>query len=121
ELSTIPPLQRLAVDKEWWVRMNASRALANMGPAGERALARLLESEDHFARDRAAALEERGITRRVAGELTAPDERGESARAMIRAMVRAGAVRYLERLARTLPDERTRAALRQTMAEAHES
>jgi hypothetical protein len=36
-------------------------------------------------------------------------------------MVRAGAVRYLERLAQTLPDERTRAALRQTMAEAHES
>jgi hypothetical protein len=40
-----------------------------MGAAGERALAQLLESEDHFARDRAAAaLEERGITRRVATE-----------------------------------------------------
>ncbi len=122
ELSTIPTLQRLAVDKEWWVRMNASRALAKMGPAGERALARLLESEDRFARDRAAAaLEERGITRRAVGELTAPDERGESARDMIRTMVRVGAVRYLERLAQTLPDERTRAALRQTMAEARES
>jgi HEAT repeat protein len=69
ELSTIPTLQRLTTDKEWWVRMNASRALANMGAAGERALAQLLESEDHFARDRAAAaLEERGITRRVATE-----------------------------------------------------
>jgi HEAT repeat protein len=122
ELSTIPTLQRLTVDKEWWVRMNASRALAKMGPAGERALAQLLGSEDHFARDRAAAaLEERGITRRVARELTEPDERGETARAMIQTMVRAGAVRYLERLARTLPDERTRAALRQTMAEARES
>jgi HEAT repeat protein len=122
ELSTIPTLQRLAVDNEWWVRMNASRALAKMGPAGERALARLLESEDRFARDRAAAaLEERGITRRAVGELTAPDERGESARDMIRTMVRVGAVRYLERLAQTLPDEGTRAALRQTMAEARES
>ena len=122
EQSTIPTLQRLTVDKEWWVRMNASRALANMGPAGERALAQLLESEDHFARDRAAAaLEERGITQRVARELTAPDERGERARTMVRTMVRAGTVRHLERLARTLPDERTRAALRQTMAEARES
>jgi HEAT repeat protein len=122
DLSTIPTLQRLTVDKEWWVRRNASRALANMGSAGERALARLLESEDRFARDQAAAtLEERGITRRVVGELTVPDERGESARAMIRMMVRAGAVRYLERLARTLPDERTRVALRQTMAEARDS
>jgi HEAT repeat protein len=122
ELSTIPTLQRLTVDTEWWVRMNAGRALANMGPAGERALAQLLKSEDHFARDRAAAaLEKRGITRRVVGELTTPDERGESARAMIQTMVRADAVRYLERLARTLPDERTRAALRQAMAEAYES
>jgi HEAT repeat protein len=122
ELSTIPTLQRLTVDKEWWVRMNSSRALANMGPVGERALAQLLESEDNFARDRAAAaLEERGITRRAVRELTAPDERGERARAMVRTLVRAGAVRYLERLARTLPDERTRVALRQTMEEARES
>jgi len=121
DISTIPTLERLTLDEEWWVRLNASRALANMGPAGERALARLLESEDRFARDRAAAtLEERGITRQVVTELTAPGERGESARAMIRAMVRAGAVRYLQFLARTLPDESARAALRQTMVEARE-
>ena len=111
DVSTIPTLRKLTLDREWWVRMNASRALANMGPAGERALARLLESEDRFARDRAAAtLEERGIIRRVVGDLTAPGERGESARAMIRAMVKAGAVQYLERLARTLPDEGARRA-----------
>ncbi len=122
DISTIPTLERLTLDEEWWVRLNASRALANMGPAGERALARLLESEDRFARDRAAAtLEERGITRQVVTELTAPGERGESARAMIRAMVRAGTIRYLESLARTLPDESARAALRQTMVEARES
>jgi HEAT repeat protein len=122
EVSTIPALQKLTIDREWWVRLNASRALANMGPAGERALARVLEGEDRFARDRAAAtLEERGITRRAVGELSTPGEKGESARAMIRAMVRAGAVRYLDRLARTLPDESTRGALRQVMAEAHES
>ena len=122
DVSTIPTLRKLTLDREWWVRMNASRALANMGPAGERALARLLESEDRFARDLAAATwEERGIIRRVVGDLTALGERGESARAIIRAMVKAGAVRYLERLARTLPDEGARVALRQTMGEARES
>ena len=122
EVSTIPTLQKLTIDREWWVRLNASRALANMGPAGERALARVLEGEDRYARDRAAAtLEERGITRRAVGELSTPGEKGESARAMIRAMVRAGAVRYLDRLARTLPDEDERGTLRQLLAEAHES
>jgi hypothetical protein len=92
-----------------------------MGPAGERALAEILEGEDRFARDRAAAtLEERGITRRVVEELNLPGDKGESARAMIRAMVRAGANQYLERLARTLPDEGVRDALQRTMREARE-
>jgi HEAT repeat protein len=122
DVSTIPILQKLTVDREWWVRLNASRALANMGPAGEKALARLLEGEDRYTRDRTAAtLEERGITRRAVGELDAPGEKGEGARAMIRAMVRAGAVSYLERLVRTLPDEGARDALRRTMREARES
>ncbi len=104
DVSTIPALQRLTVDREWWVRLNASRALANMGPEGERALARVLESADRYARDRAVAtLEERGITRRAVGELAQPGEKGEGARAMIRAMIRAGATRYLGRLANTLP------------------
>lgn len=122
EIVTIPILQKLAVDREWWVRLNANRALANMGPAGERALTQILEGEDRYARDRAAAtLEKRGITRRAVGELTAPGEKGESARTMIRAMVRAGTVRYLDDLAHTLPDEGTRGALRQVMMEARES
>lgn len=119
DLSTIPTLKKLSIDEEWWVRLNASRALANIGPAGERALADILEGDDHFARERAAAtLEERGIVRRVVGELEAPGERGAGARAMISAMVRAGAVRYLERLAMILPDEDVRAALVRTMEEA---
>jgi hypothetical protein len=121
-VSTIPTLQKLTVDREWWVRLNASQALGNIGPAGERALMQILEGEDRYARDRAAAtLEERGITRRVVGELTVPGEKGERARALIQAMVRTGAVRYLERLAHTLPDESARGALRQVMVEAHES
>ncbi len=104
DVSTIPVLQMLTVDQEWWVRLNASRALANMGPEGERALARVLESADRYARERAVAtLEERGVTRRVVGELARPGEKGEGARAMIRAMIRAGATRYLGRLASTMP------------------
>lgn len=122
DTSTIPNLQKLTLDREWWVRLNASRALANMGPAGERALAEILQSEDRFARDRAAAtLEERGITLRAVEQLMEPGERGAAARAMIQGMVRAGAVRYLNRLANTLPNEELRDVLRKTMAEAHES
>lgn len=121
DVSAIPTLQKLTVDGEWWVRLNASRALVNMGPVGERALAEILEGEDRFARDRVAAtLEERGIVRRAVEELDASGERGAGARTMIRAMVRAGAVRYLERLTRTLPDEVARDLLTRTMAEARE-
>ena len=105
DTSSIPTLQDLTVDPEWWVRLNASRALANMGPEGERALARVLGGADRYARDRAVAtLEERGVTRRVVDELAEPGERGESARAMIRSMIQAGATRYLGRLATTMPD-----------------
>ncbi len=122
DLSTIPTLKRLSVDEEWWVRLNASRALANFGPAGERALVEILESDDPFARDRAAAtLEERGTVRRVVEELRLQGERGAGARAMVSAMMRTGAVRYLERLARTMPDEAARSALVRTMEETRDS
>lgn len=122
DLSTVSTLQKLSVDSEWWVRLNASRSLANIGPAGERALAEILEGDDRFARDRAAAtLEERGIVRRAVEELEAPGERGAGARAMVGAMVRAGAVRYLQHLARTLPDEDVREALTRAMEEARDS
>ncbi len=122
ETETIPTLQRLTLDQEWWVRLNASRSLSNMGPAGERALTELLESEDRYARDRAAAtLEERGITLRAVEELALEDERGASSKAMIQAMARAGAVKYLTRLTRTLPDKKSRDLLKKTMAEAHDA
>ena len=122
DLSTVPTLQKLTVDREWWVRLNASRSLANIGPAGERALAEILAGDDRFARDRAAAtLEERDIVRRAVDGLQAPGEKGAGARAMITAMVRAGAVRYLERLSRTHPDEGVRASLTRTMEEASDS
>ena len=58
--------------------------------------------------------------RRVVGELSEPGERGEAARTMIRAMVRAGATRYLEHLAETSPGEGEREALRTLMVEARE-
>jgi HEAT repeat protein len=121
DVSTIPTLRELTVDREWWVRLNASRALANIGPAGEKTLAGLLEGEDRYTRDRTAAtLEERGIIRRAVEELDVAGQKGESARAMIRAMVKAGAVRYLDRLAKTLPDDDVREALKRTMQEARE-
>lgn len=112
DTSAIGTLKRLTVDPEWWVRLNASRALSNMGPAGERALVEVLEGEDQFARDRAAtSLEARGITRRAASSLAESGERGENARRLIRAMARAGSVRYLTRLAKTMPDDDDRRLL----------
>lgn len=104
DTSSIPALQKLTVDREWWVRLNASRALANMGPEGEKALARVLEGADRYARDRAVStLEERGITRRAVDQLAEEGERGESSRALIQAMVKAGATRYLGGLRNRMP------------------
>ena len=121
DVSTIPALQRLTVDREWWVRLNASRALANLGPEGERALARVLEGADRYARDRAVAtLEERGVTRRVIGELAQPGEKGGAAKAMIGAMIRAGATKYLTRLAGSMPEGPERRTLAGMLEEATE-
>ena len=121
DVSTIPALQELTLDREWWVRLNASRALANIGPEGERALARVLEGADRYARDRAVAtLEERGVTRRVVGELAQPGERGEGAKAMIGAMIRAGATKYLTRLAHTMPEGPERRMLSEMLQAAAE-
>lgn len=104
------------------MRLNASRALANIGPEGERALARVLEGADRYARDRAVAtLEERGVTRRVVGELAQPGEKGAGARAMIGAMIRAGATKYLTRLADTMPKGPERRTLSEMLEEAPEA
>ena len=91
EVSTIPTLKELAADQEWWVRLNACKALANMGPSGEKALLELLQGDDCYVRDRAAAtLEARGVTRRMVRNLTKPGKKGERARAVIRAVIRSG-------------------------------
>ena len=121
DISTIPTLQRLTSDRDWWVRLNASRALVNMGPVGERALVEVLASEDRYARHRAAAtLEAQGVTRRMVEELSAPDKKGERARHAIRAIIRAGATKYLSRLARSMPDGENRRALQMMLSEANE-
>jgi HEAT repeat protein len=121
ETSTIPTLQRLASDREWWVRLDATRALANMGSAGERALVEILEGPDSFARHRAAAtLEAQGVTRRMVGELTAPDKNGERARRVIQAIIRAGVTKHLQRLAQTMSDGENRHALQTMLVEADE-
>ncbi len=119
EVSTVPTLERLATDEEWWVRLNASRALIKIGPEGERALVRILDNPDRFARDRAAAtLESQGIIRRLARELTEEDGRAAYAERVIRSLVRAGATRHLDRLSRSLPKREERQALGEVLAEA---
>lgn len=104
ETSAIPALKELIVDREWWVRLNASRALVSMGTEGEKALARVLEASDRYARDRAAAImENRGITRRMVMELSGTGERAESAQRVIQALIQNGVTRHLGYLARTMP------------------
>lgn len=116
ETSAIPTLEAMAADREWWVRVNASRALAGMGPEGERALLKLLATEDRFARDRAAAaLENQGITRRMVNELNSPNARGERARTAVRAMVRAGHTRYLRHVEQELTDGEKRETLQEML------
>ena len=106
EVSTIPVLEELSTDREWWVRLNACKALANMGPSGENALLDILEGDDRYARDRAAAtLETRGVTRRMARNLTKPGKKGEKARNIIQAVIRSGSAHFLRDLTPTLPDE----------------
>ncbi len=119
EVSSVPTLEGLVADEEWWVRLNASRALVNIGPEGEKALARVLESPDRFARDRAAAaLERQGIIRRLAGELVEGNGRPKAAERVIHSLVRIGATRHLDQLSRTLPEKEARRALREVLAEA---
>ena len=49
-----PALQRGLGDPFWWVRSNCADALRRTGPDGIAALERALQSDDRFARDRAA-------------------------------------------------------------------
>jgi thioredoxin-like negative regulator of GroEL len=101
------------------VRLNASRALVNIGPEGEKALARILENPDRFARDRAAAtLESHGVVRRLVEELAQDNEESEYAAGVLRSLVRAGATRHLDRLYRSLPKAAERAALGKVLTEA---
>ena len=117
ETSAIPTLESLVEDQEWWVRLNASRALVNMGTEGEKALARVLEGPDRYARDRAAAaMENRGITRRMITEMAGSGERAMSARRVIRMLIRNGTTKHLEYLARTLPKGDERRTLRELLA-----
>ena len=116
ETSAIPALKELIVDQEWWVRLNASRALVNMGTEGERALARVLEESDRYARDRAAAImENRGITRSMVMELSGTGERAQSAQRVIQALIQNGTTKHLGYLARTLPKGDERRELRELL------
>jgi HEAT repeat protein len=50
----VPALGIHLTDRNWWVRANAAESLRRCGPRGILALQRALESDDPFARDRAA-------------------------------------------------------------------
>jgi HEAT repeat protein len=116
EVSTVPTLKELAADEEWWVRLNAAKALVNIGPEGEKALLELLQGDDYYARDQAAAtLEARGVTRLMVRQLAAPGRRGEHARAVVGTVARSGATKYLSALADTLPEGEERRILRQML------
>lgn len=105
DASAIPVLREMVSDRAWWVRVASGRALVNMGTAGEDALIGLLSSEEEYARRRAAAaLEARGVTRRLARQLAREDARGDRARGAISAIVQAGATRYLRDLLPELPE-----------------
>jgi HEAT repeat protein len=122
EVSTVPTLKKLATDEEWWVRLNAAKALANIGPEGEKALLELLQEDDRYARERAAAtLEARGVTRRMVRQLAAPGRRGERARIVVGAVAGSGVTKYLRGLAETLPDGEERRILRQMLEVEDES
>jgi HEAT repeat protein len=122
EISTIPSLQRLTTDQEWWVRLNATRALANMGQGGERALLEVLEGPDRFARHWAAAtLEAQGVTRRMVGELAAPDKKSEYARRTIHAILQSGVTKHLRHLTQTMPDGENRHILQTMLKDADQS
>ncbi len=116
EVSTVPVLKQMVADEEWWVRLNGAKALANMGPEGEKALLELLQGDDRYARDRAAAtLEDQGITRRMVRGLAASGRRGERARTVIAAVIRSGITKYLRNLAETLPEGEERHILRRML------
>ena len=62
------PLARACIGNEWTVRANAAKALAKLGPAGEKMLLRLLTSEDKYAREIALkTLEQTGVVDHYAG------------------------------------------------------
>ena len=115
---SIPVLQGMISDRAWWVRVAAGRALVNMGAAGEDALIELLDSESRFARWRAAAaLESRGVTRRLVRELPREDYRGDRAQRAVSAIAASGATRYLRDLADELTEDE-QAALREILTDA---
>lgn len=118
EVSVLRRLKELASDEAWWVCRNACSALANMGPRGEETLVELLKDGDRETHDQVAAtLEARGFIRRAVRNLTKPGKRGERAHDTVAALVYAGTTKYLEGLARTLPEGEESRLLNALLAE----
>jgi HEAT repeat protein len=57
---SVPHLSKALRDRQWWVRLYAATALAEVGPAGEEALADALKDQEPGVREMARYLVERG-------------------------------------------------------------
>ncbi len=109
----IPTLCDALRDREWWVRANAAEALKLIGDEGVRALRRMLDDADTFARQQAVLmLQESGVVDQEVDHLTDTDNsRRESARALLERVVQIGQIGRLSELSETHPDPQVRLAL----------
>jgi hypothetical protein len=116
QASLAPQLAALLEDRSWWVRQNATLALAELGVAAVPALLEKLRSSDRFARNKAAeALIRSGYVTQQIELVNAGGPDGRKAWEFLVDLGRAEAVSTIENSARTAPApgrDRLRAALR---------
>jgi HEAT repeat protein len=98
-------LAELLEDRSWWVRQNATVALASFGEAAVPALLGQLHSHDRFARNKAAeALVRSGYAAAQIELLKAGSPDSHTAHRVLVDLGRAEAIRTIEVAARTTED-----------------
>ena len=111
--SSIPALCGALRDQAWWTRSNAAESLRKMGNRGVRALDRMLEDEDTYARHQAVQmLEQAGLVDQQVDLLAHAGPESEAAAEMLRRLIQAGPTSRLGELLEQHPDSQVRAALR---------
>jgi len=112
--AAVEPLSGALRDAEWWVRSNAAHALRAGGEAGVRALERMLDDGDVYARHQAILmLEESGVVDRNASDLTLEDPgRRSEALSFVQRLIESGQLQRLRALAAEHPDRTVREQLR---------